>query len=217
MFRCHNKAPFIPSVTVNDKTICDDVSDIVLIENNGPAQEWGVATHFQATLLLPPANEVWGKVIFSEACEEFCSQGGGGIPACIAGGIPACLAGIWGWVVFQYALQVVSQYALHGGISRPTPRRQAEGSGRGESPGPHRGGSPGPHPGGLCIPACTKADPPPPVDGYCRGRYASYWNAFLFSMRTLLLTSSLSCLSIDANAWCERTLGGTTMQYVSPK
>ena len=22
--------------------------------------------------------------------------------------------------------------------------------------------------------------PPPPQDGYCRGRYASYWNAFLF-------------------------------------
>ena len=29
-----------------------------------------------------------------------------------------------------------------------------------------------------CIPACTEADPP--VDGYCRGRHASYWNVFLF-------------------------------------
>ena len=38
-------------------------------------------------------------------------------------------------------------------------------------------GSPGPHLGG-CIPACTEADPPP-ADGYCCGRYASYWNAFL--------------------------------------
>ena len=27
----------------------------------------------------------------------------------------------------------------------------------------------------------TQADPPPPpADGYCSGRYASYWNAFLF-------------------------------------
>ena len=62
------------------------------------------------------------------------------------------------------------------------------------SPG---GGFPGPHPGGklrglagrgvsrptpgggVCIQACTEADPPP-VDGYCHGQYASYWNAFLF-------------------------------------
>ena len=26
-----------------------------------------------------------------------------------------------------------------------------------------------------------RADTPPPADGYCSGRYASYWNAFLFS------------------------------------
>ena len=44
-----------------------------------------------------PANEVWGKVIFSEACVKNSVHGGGGgggggIPACIAGGIPACLA-----------------------------------------------------------------------------------------------------------------------------
>ena len=24
--------------------------------------------------------------------------------------------------------------------------------------------------------------PPPPADGYCSGRYASYWNAFLFTV-----------------------------------
>ena len=34
-------------------------------------------------------------------------------------------------------------------------------------------------PGGG-IPACTEADPPG-RDGYCCGRYASYWNAFLYS------------------------------------
>ena len=65
-----------------------------------------------------------------------------------------------------------------GGVSRPTPG--------GGSPGPHPVGGlqahtwgvPRPTPGG-CIPACTEADTPP-VDGYCRGRYASYWNAFLY-------------------------------------
>ena len=43
------------------------------------------------------------------------------------------------------------------GLSRPTPRR------------------------GVCIPACTEADTPQ-ADGYCCGRYASYWNAFLFTV-----------------------------------
>ena len=38
------------------------------------------------------------------------------------------------------------------------------------------------------IPACTGADPPhqegrpPPADGYCCGRYTSYWNAILFGI-----------------------------------
>ena len=43
------------------------------------------------------------------------------------------------------------------GLSRPRPR-----------------GCPGPGPEGGCIPACTEA-----ADGYCCGRYASYWNVFL--------------------------------------
>ena len=30
--------------------------------------------------------------IFTSVCQEFCSCGGVGIPACIAGSIPACLA-----------------------------------------------------------------------------------------------------------------------------
>ena len=34
--------------------------------------------------------------------------------------------------------------------------------------------------GESCVLACTEADPPPPADSYCCGRYASYWNAFLF-------------------------------------
>ena len=53
--------------------------------------------------LLPPANEVLGKVIFLHP--SFCSGGGGGIPACLAAGL--------------------------GGVSRPTPRGEVEGSGQG--------------------------------------------------------------------------------------
>ena len=110
--------------------------------------------------------------------------GRGGIPACLAGGIPACLAGLWGGV---------SQHALQ--VSRPTPKGELEGSGHGGSPGPHLGGlsrstlrwSPGPDLGGGVCQAHTQGGvsqhalrQTTPADGYCCGRYASYWNAFLF-------------------------------------
>ena len=78
---------------------------------------------------------------------------------------------------------MVSHHALQ--VSRPTPKGEVEGSGLGEgSPGPHWGGvrwiSPGPHRGGRG--GFLQAQPPPPTpDGYCCGRYASYWNAFLLS------------------------------------
>ena len=86
--------------------------------------------------------------------------GGGGfvcaIPACIAGGIPACLAA-----------------GLQGGAcSRGGP---AQG---GSAPGGCllRGGGGGV---GLWRPS------PPKADGYCCGRYASYWNVFLFILNLL--------------------------------
>ena len=110
--------------------------------------------------------------MFSETCVKNSVHrvgGGGGIPACIAGlqgwvGIPACLASLLAytqgrnWKVWPGGILQAHPW----GICGPTPR----------------GVSPGPHPGG-CIPACTEADPP---EGYCRGRYASYWNAFLLKI-----------------------------------
>ena len=86
-------------------------------------------------------------------------------------------------------------HSVHGGLQGHTQGRgggvwlvglqahtqgEVEGSGLGESPGPHWGGGwgdPGPGPGEY-IPACTEADTPQ-ADGYCSGRYAFYWNAFL--------------------------------------
>ena len=70
------------------------------------------------------------------------------------------------------------------GISRPTPGWVSRLRPRGVSPGPHLGGVSRPTTGGcqvhtqgrVCTLACTEADP---LDGYCCGRYASYWNAFL--------------------------------------
>ena len=52
-------------------------------------------------------------------------------------------------------------------------------SGPGRVPDPGGGLLPGvPGPGGLLPGGCLVVDPP--WDAYCCGRYASYWNAFLF-------------------------------------
>ena len=58
--------------------------------------------------------------IFRSVCQEFCPQGVW-YPSMHCSGIPTCLLGIQG-------------------VSRPTPRGEAEGSGQGGSPGPHLGG-----------------------------------------------------------------------------
>ena len=96
-------------------------------------------------------------------------------------------------VISQHALQqvsrgVVSQHALQ--VSRPTTRGEVQGVLQAHTHGGSWGGSgqgglqahtwgrgvSRPTPGGS-IPACTEADPP---NSYGCGRYASYWNAFLF-------------------------------------
>ena len=47
--------------------------------------------------LLPPANEVWGKVIFSQACIIPSVHGGrGGFPACITGHMTRGICLGWG-------------------------------------------------------------------------------------------------------------------------
>ena len=69
--------------------------------------------------------------------------------------------------------------------------------GPGGVPGP---GVPGPGGMGACTPGVPGGDPP---DGYCCGRYASYWNAFLF---TLFLQakncSRLADSCLDVKIWC---------------
>ena len=142
----------------------------------------GVPTPGGASLLLPPANEVWGKVIFLHLSVILFI--GGGIPACLAGlqgGLQAHTQG-GGWGVWPgRSLQAHTQV----GVSRPTPG--------GSSPTP--GGSPGPHlEGGLQ--AHTQGEgggvfqhalrQNPPADGYCYGRYAPSWNAFLLPATTKL-------------------------------
>ena len=87
--------------------------------------------------LLPPANEVWGKVKCLQVC--VCPQGGA-IPACIAGGIPTCLAaGLHEGAIpacIAGGIPVCLAAGLPGGqgFSRPTPKGEVEG---GSGPGPH--------------------------------------------------------------------------------
>ena len=123
-------------------------------------------------------------------------------------------------VVSQHALQVSRGYpimpcrspgphpggnlrGLAWGVSRSTPRWRG-------SPGPHpgvvlqvpiQGGVSRPTPRGTGV-SQHALTPPPPADGYCCGRYASYWNAFLFKKFNGLFTrnggkdqnkKSLSC------------------------
>ena len=74
--------------------------------------------------------------------------GGGGIPACLAGFQAHTQGGSLGG----------SGWGVPGqGVSRPTPKGEVEGY----------WGVPGL---GGCVETCP--------DGYCCGRYASYWNAF---------------------------------------
>ena len=69
------------------------------------------------------------------------------------------------------------------GVSRPTPAGVSRPTPRG-SPGPHLRGLQA-HKWGR-LPACTEADPPHThtPDGYCCGRYASYWNAYLLLLHS---------------------------------
>ena len=90
---------------------------------------------------------------------------------------------------------------LRGITSRPTPKGEIEGDQiQAHTQGGHWGGSdPGPHPRGKLRgirsrPTPTgeiEGDQVQPPDDYCCGRYASYWNAFLFSFCSVTVNEPL--------------------------
>ena len=114
-----------------------------------------------APQFLPPANVVCEGYVFTGLC---LSTGGGG------------------GVLSQHALQVVSQHALQqvsrggiipawlAGFQAHTQGGSLGGSGRGGGDTCSKGGG---------VPALGEEVWRPPRDGYCWGRYASYWIAFL--------------------------------------
>ena len=57
-------------------------------QNSDPCSKSNKGDEIQVNKLLPPANEVWGKVTFSQACVIPSVRGWGvgvGLPACITG------------------------------------------------------------------------------------------------------------------------------------
>ena len=110
-------------------------------------------------MFLPPANVVWGKVIFLHLSVILITRGWW-YPSMHCrwySSMPCSRSPGGEGMVSQHALQEESQHALQvsRGVSRPTPREEIERSGQEGlqvhtwgSPGPHPGGSPGPHPRG---------------------------------------------------------------------
>ena len=137
--------------------------------------------------LLKPTNEVWGKVIFSQACVQNSVHRGGAIPACIAVVSQHALQQVSGvGVLSQHALQVVSQHALpqvSGGVPAPGGLLPKGVCSQGGS-APRGGGAWWRH--------------PPAQDGYCCGQYTYYWNSFLlcYDFNVLLFDSAICSITI---------------------
>ena len=140
--------------------------------------------------------------IFRSVCQEFCSRGGGGIPACLAG-LQAHTQGKvegsgLGEGVSRPTPRGVSPDPHPGGVSRPTPRgslqahtwgvsRPTPGGVSRPTPGglqAHTRGSPGPHWGGGSQHALRQIPPPQQtatvVGGtHPTGMHSCFYNVFV--------------------------------------
>ena len=118
--------------------------------------------------------------IFTGVCQSFCPQGEGCLPQCMLGYIPQ--AGTppsrqvhtpgqvhTPWQVHPQAGTPPCRYTLgrYTGPSRYTPQQVHTSLGQ-------------VHPPGRYIPLGRYSPHAHPHDSHCSGRYASYWNAFLF-------------------------------------
>ena len=124
----------------------------------------GGTNSFNFVQFLPPANEVWGKVIFSVACVKNSVHGGG-----------VCFSACW---------DITPRTRHHPpGPGTPGTRHPME-----QTPPPHSPGTR--YPPGQGTPWGKHPHPypreqTPPLHSACwdiqstSGRYASYWNAFL--------------------------------------
>ena len=129
----------------------------------------------------------WGKVMFLHVSVILFT--GGWYPSMHCGWYPSmpCSRSPGGWYPsmpcrFPGPHPGGKLRGLARGVSRPTPKGEVEGSGRGWLQAHTRGG-------GWCLQAHTQRGVYPsmhwgrPPPGYCCGRYASYWNVFLSFLR----------------------------------
>ena len=147
--------------------------------------KWAVHIPLECILVTARKWSLGQGNIFSSMCQEFCPQGEGwwwwypSMPCSRGGGIPACLAGFQAhtqgglqahtqgetWGVWPGGLQAHTWGCLQahtwGGLQAHTQGGGLQAHTQGVYPSMHWGR-------------------PPPPDGYCCRRYASYWNAFLF-------------------------------------
>ena len=115
--------------------------------------------------------------IFTSVCQEFCSRGGclllGG---CLVRGGLVLGGAVW----FRGEVPAPRGCLVGGVLVRGAQTPHSRGKLRGIRP-----------------------SPPPPPDGYCCGRYASYWNAFLFSLvYTTTVTRQLIKNKRYCSFWC---------------
>ena len=146
-----------------------------------------IAQNLTGFQLLPPANEVWGKVIFSEACVKNSVHEG---RSTWAGTPPPGT---------RYTCHPLTRYTFHP-LDQVQPPDQVHPPGPGTSPRTRYTPWDQVHPRDQCTPPGPgiplrpgtppdQVHPPgpgtPPRSSACweiratRGRYASYWNAFL--------------------------------------
>ena len=119
--------------------------------------------HEKCIYLLPPANKVCEGYVFTRVCHSI-PQGR------------------------QYPSMHCRWYPsmpCHGGVSRPTPRGEVEGSCQGGISRPTSGGGLQAHTQGGsrptrrgCVFPSMHWGRPPSWDSYCHGQYASHLNAF---------------------------------------
>ena len=165
--------------------------------------ENGLQPQSRATPLLPPATKLWQGNIFTGVCQSFCSGGslsqhapqvtwpGEGVSVqgglCLGGSLSRglCPGGLCLGGLCPGGLCPQGWVSVHRGGSLST-----------------WGGSLSTWGGSLSEGVSVRETP----RTVTRGRYSSYWNAFLFSMGAELLASSQSCRSLDVEAWCKWAL-----------
>ena len=147
--------------------------------------------------LLPPANEFWGKVIFSEACDSHSVKGlvGGG------GALSIISLSVWepGPMFFLVRLSLVPCSFQRGSLSRVGGSLSREGGLYPEQGSLLKGVS---LQGGYTSKDYSVGRPGD-LPNQKSGRYVSYWNAVLFWSTSIIILYLLFYRNSTRRVWFE--------------